>query len=362
MAHDINREQCSAYELCGGCSYQHLSGSDYKALKINYFNNAFASLQLNDACYQTPIFIPHHTRRRTAISFYNDGKNYVWGYKQAKSHKIIAAPDCVVVTPLIEKTMPILAELIEPLVKQDIQVKAYITEAHNGLDIHLKGLKAPKPKALSHFNEVFFKAIPKAIRLSIDDDIIGQTHMPLIDIAGFQMPLPHDVFLQPSQQGQNILIEKVMAGLGKTNKKTKIIDLFCGLGTFTLPISQQCYVAGYDNAGNAIDALIDIKKHENLDHRLDVFKRDLFRDPVSFMELKQFDIAVIDPPRAGAQAQMEQMAKSSLKKIIYVFCDTQTAARDLKILTQNGFTIKSLTAIDQFVDSQHIEGIAIICK
>jgi 23S rRNA (uracil1939-C5)-methyltransferase len=358
----MTHKTCSVHDICGGCSFQHLSPENYQDYKITHFKNAFKLLNLADEIFQTPIFIPDQTRRRTTVSFYNDGTEFVWGYKQAKSHKIVKADDCIVVTPSILGAMQALPDFIKPLIKPDIQIKVHITEAQNGLDISLKGIKAPKAKEASEFNEAFFKLIPQAIRLTIDTDIIGQTQTPYIHINDFKVILPLDVFLQPSHQGQEILIEHVTAGLGKVTKKTKIIDLFCGLGTFTLPLAQTCFITAYDNEGEALRTLVETKDAYGFGNRVDAKPRDLFRDPISFLELNKYDMAVIDPPRAGAEAQAKQLAKSNIKKIVYVFCDTQTAARDLLILQTAGYALRSLRAIDQFIYSNHIEGIAVLTK
>ncbi len=353
---------CSVHTICGGCSYQDLTQHDYQNHKKTHFKMAFKALNLSDDVYQTPIFIPDETRRRTTISFYHDGKNFVWGYKQEKSHKIVNSDDCIVVTPNILKAMQKLPDFIRPYIKPDIQIKVHITEATNGLDISIKGIKAPKAKEATEFNDSFFKQIPHAIRLTIDTHIIGQLETPYITIQDFKVLLPLDIFLQPSHLGQETLITEVIHNLGKTTKKTKIIDLFCGLGTFTLPLAKSCFITAYDNAGIAIDTLIETKDIYGLGNRINAKPRDLFRDPLSFLELNTYDIAVIDPPRAGAEAQTQQLARSNIKKIIYVFCDTYTASRDLLILQTAGYTIKSLKAIDQFIYSNHIEGVAVLEK
>lgn len=358
----MKHKNCSVYDVCGGCSFQHLPTQAYKEHKITHFKNAFKNLILDNQIFQEPTFIPDQTRRRTTLSFYSDGKNFVWGYKQQKSHKIVPANDCIVVTPNILVAMQALSRFIESFIKPNIQIKASITEADNGLDISLKGIKPPKAKEASLFNQDFFQLIPKAIRLTIDTEIIAQTETPYITIGNIKVKLPLDVFLQPSQEGQEILISQVMQHLTKVTKKTKIIDLFCGIGTFTLPIAKECSVVAYDNATNSLNALKETRDKEGLDNRIIVHSRDLFRDAVSFLELNQYDIAIIDPPRAGAETQIKQLAKSKIKQIIYVFCDTDSAARDLLLLQNAGYALKSIKAIDQFVYSNHLEGIAVLVK
>jgi 23S rRNA (uracil1939-C5)-methyltransferase len=86
--------------------------------------------------------------------------------------------------------------------------------------------------------------------------------------------------------------------------------------------------------------------------------RDLFRNPLDWKDLKRFDAAVIDPPRAGAEAQTRELATSSLRRIAMVSCNATTFARDLKILTAAGWRVTRITPVDQFIWSPHIEIVA----
>lgn len=356
MQHSL---KCSVHHLCGGCTYQHLEADNYQALKTDYFKKVFNAAS---EVYQEPIFIPAQTRRRTTISFYHDGEQYVWGYKQAKSHKIISAHDCIVVTPEILEAMNALGRWIPKIIKPNIQIKAHITQIDNGLDISIRGIKLPNAKKSNPLIQELSEALPSMIRLSVDHEMVFQLERPYIQIEDHKIETPAEVFLQPSKQGQDILIDLVTKNIGKTSKKTKIIDLFSGLGTFTLPLSNFGTVTAYDNAGNAIDTLKETVENYGLGHKITVKKRDLFRDPISFLELKDFDIAIIDPPRAGALAQITQIVKSKIKRIIYVFCNAETANRDIKLLENSGYQLQSLRAVDQFIYSDHIEGVAILTK
>jgi 23S rRNA (uracil1939-C5)-methyltransferase len=356
----IDSTKCSVYEECGGCSYQHLPHDDYRQLKISDFYNAFEKLDLAESVFQTPIFVPPFTRRRTTLSYFFDGNVRVWGYKQHKSHKIISADDCIVVTQRIQKAIQQLPVFLEKIAKKDVQIKVSILEADNGLDISIIGIPAPSAKEIARKNLNIFGDIPEAIRFSIDRQLIGQTYKPYIKISDFNVDAPQDVFLQPTYDSQKILIDIVLENLGKTKKNTSILDIFCGIGTFSLPLTHYGKVTGFDNARPALDALMQAKQEYALGDKLNMYHRDLFRDPLSFLELNKFDIAIIDPPRAGAIAQVKQICKSTLKKVIYVFCDCITAKNDLKLLKEAGFNISKLYAIDQFVYSTHIEGVAIL--
>ena len=91
-------------------------------------------------------------------------------------------------------------------------------------------------------------------------------------------------------------------------------------------------------------------------------ERDLFRNPLLPDELNAFDVAVIDPPRAGARAQIEQLAASNIRKIIFISCNPATAARDAKTLIDAGYQMGDLLALDQFTFSNHIEIATVFTK
>jgi 23S rRNA (uracil1939-C5)-methyltransferase len=91
-----------------------------------------------------------------------------------------------------------------------------------------------------------------------------------------------------------------------------------------------------------------------------VERRDLFRRPLTVQELKAFDAVVFDPPRAGAEAQCVQLAKSGVRRIAAVSCNPLTLARDLRILLDGGFKLVSVTPFDQFLWSPHVEAVALL--
>ena len=118
-----------------------------------------------------------------------------------------------------------------------------------------------------------------------------------------------------------------------------VADLFCGLGNFTFATNAD----GFDVVG--IGA-----------------KRDLFKNPLTVKMLNTYDVVIMDPPRAGALAQTKIIAKSNVKKVIYVSCNPDSLLRDAKILTDAGYKIKDTAAFDQFVGSTHWELAVVFVK
>ena len=158
--------------------------------------------------------------------------------------------------------------------------------------------------------------------------------------------------MQPSIEGEKTLVDLVLKGCEKSQH---VLDLFCGLGTFTKPLANAGKkVLGIDITEPSILSL----QKQNISARV----QDLFRNPVLSKELNLFDTVVMDPARAGAKAQTEQLANSDVKKIIMVSCNSITFARDCKILLDAGYKIQKLVLVDQFTYSDHIEIVAYLEK
>jgi 23S rRNA (uracil1939-C5)-methyltransferase len=148
----------------------------------------------------------------------------------------------------------------------------------------------------------------------------------------------------------------IVAAVGKAKR---VADLFCGLGAFTFPLAAKMRVASFDGDRAAIEALQAAAKHASGLKPIDASVRDLFRDPLSRTELNEFDAVVFDPPRAGAEAQSKRLAQSKVKTVVAVSCNPATLARDARHLVDGGYRVESVTPIDQFVYSAHVEIVAV---
>jgi 23S rRNA (uracil1939-C5)-methyltransferase len=134
-----------------------------------------------------------------------------------------------------------------------------------------------------------------------------------------------------------------------------IADLFCGLGTFALPASQIAPVTAYDTDAPGVAALNAAARGL----RVKAVARDLFREPVTAREFADFNAAILDPPRAGAEAQARMLADSGVETIVYVSCNPVSFARDAKVLDAGGYELEQVTPIDQFQWSPHTELVGI---
>ena len=139
----------------------------------------------------------------------------------------------------------------------------------------------------------------------------------------------------------------------------KVADLFAGSGPFSIRLAETAEVHAVESDRHALAALDRAARATPGLRRITTEVRDLFRRPLLKPELDRFDAVVLDPPRAGAEAQCRQLILSSLDTVIMVSCDPGTFGRDAAILTSAGFAPARIVPVDQFAWSSHIEIAAI---
>ena len=323
-----HQELCPFFGKCGGCLYQDMTEAAYHAKKENFIKRAFQDYKIQVEL--SPIqSIPLGSRRRASFA-YSCGR---LGYNTIKSHQIIEITECRLLKPEIVNFLPTLKDWIKKLGGNG---NVFILATNFGLDIHIKQTKAEKTSLQKLEMLISMADNPQVARLTYNNDPI---------VSKVQLTFLPEDFLQPSAEGEKILIDLILKA-SKDSKKA--VDLFCGSGTFTKPLLKQgVKVIGYDCSKNV--ALIGING----------IVRDLFRSPLLPEEMTDLDLIILDPPRAGAKAQTEQIAKTKVQKIVMISCNPQTAARDIRILLNNGWKLVKTTPVDQFTWSNHIE---LVCE
>ncbi len=319
---------CPFFPKCGGCLYQDLPEDVYLAKKRDFIKRAFADhgLQVEP---EDVISVPVGTRRRASFAFQH---GHI-GYNAFKSHQIIDITECCLLTPAIVIFLPTLRTWIKEL---DGKGDVFILATEWGLDIHIKTATKERPNLKKRELFALWGSHPDVVRLTYN-------HEPII--VKTPLPLAPDAFLQPSKEGEETLINLMLSDVSGARKA---VDLFCGCGTFTRPLlTAGITVTGYDCAADSVQLLGS-----------NGIVRDLFRAPLLPDELKDVDLVVIDPPRAGAKAQIEQIAQTNVPNIVMISCYPPTAARDARILTDAGWQLKRVVPVDQFTWSNHIE---IVC-
>jgi 23S rRNA (uracil1939-C5)-methyltransferase len=196
-------------------------------------------------------------------------------------------------------------------------------------------------------------------RVSFNGEVLVEPFKPLIDFGGIQVSPSPGAFTQATKPAEDAMAELVLAHVGKSKR---IADLFAGTGTFSLRLARVGRVTAVEADEKALAALDSAARNSPGLKPVTIERRDLFRRPLMTLELKHFDAVVFDPPRAGAEIQSKELARSVVKKIVAVSCNPLTLARDLAILVEGGYRITRVTPIDQFLWTSHVEVVVALEK
>lgn len=338
---------------CGGCSLQHMRRAEYESWKRQLVVDALAARGIS-ADIEPLVSCAPRTRRRAVFSARKTAEGIVFGFHQAATHRIVPIDSCPVLSPAIEQRLGELKALAQHLSADTKPFRITVLATTSGLDVTVQQSRLPEKMRQA----AIMMAIKIGLaRLSLADDILIEQHKPVLDFSGVSVSPPPGAFVQASKDAQSTMTDLVARHLSDA-KKT--VDLFSGCGTFTLCLAAGSAVHAVESDGAAIAALDRAARHHNGLKSVTTERRDLFRRPLRASELKTFNAAVFDPPRAGAGAQSAELANASMKKIAAVSCNPTTLARDLRLLIDGGFRIKSVTPVDQFLWAPHVEMVALL--
>jgi 23S rRNA (uracil1939-C5)-methyltransferase len=249
--------------------------------------------------------------------------------------------------------MPGLEELVITGGSRSAELTLQVTSARGGADVVVTGGK-PLDAALRMDLARIVEARGFS-RLTWDGEAVALRDRPAQDIGRATVVPPPAAFLQATREGEAALLAGIRDALGP---QKRIVDLFSGIGTFALPLAEGSEVHAVEGDKAMIAALEQGVRHAPGLHRLTSEARDLFRRPLEPDELNTFTAAVIDPPRAGAEAQTERLAQSAIPLVAAVSCNPVTFARDARHLVAASFRLDWVQVIDQFRWSTHVELVA----
>ncbi len=342
---------CPNFGDCGGCALQHLQVQAYLDWKRELVVTALRSRGL-EAEVDKVRTVPPRSRRRAALALGRAKEGAALGYRRARSHELIDVTVCPVLTPRIVASLPKLKQALAPLLGAKREARVSVTETESGLDIVVEGI-SPSLAALGAFAG---KAASLGVaRLTADSESIGPVAAPEVALSGVSVRLPPGAFLQASREAEAVLVELVLAGVGGAKR---VADLFAGLGTFTFALARNAAVDAFESDEAALHALAEAARKTPKLKPVRTHRRDLFHASLGPQELQAYDAVVFDPPRAGAAAQAEALAKSGVPRLVAVSCSPGTLARDLRILVDGGYRITRVTPVDQFLFSPHVELVA----
>jgi 23S rRNA (uracil1939-C5)-methyltransferase len=346
-ATDRVRPPCAHYKSCGGCGLMHASDGFVAAWKAEVIATALAAHDLS-ALIRPTLISPARTRRRATLAGRRTKKGVLVGFHARRSDVIVPIGDCHLLAPPLVALLPVLAELTRLGASRSATLSFGLTLTETGIDCIVQGGK-PLDHALRAELPRFRDAIA---RLTWGEEPVYADAAPRLRLGAARLSPPPGAFLQATPEGEAALLAAVTEAVGNA---VRIADLFAGCGTFALPLASRATLHAVEGEASLLAALDHAARHAEGLRPVTTECRDLFRRPLSADELARFDAVVIDPPRAGAEAQITQIAKAQVPRVAMVSCNPVTFARDAALLIQGGYRLNWVQPVDQFRWSPHIE-------
>lgn len=344
------------YGVCGGCSLQHWAAGPYLDWKRDQIVQVLARERIETEVEST-VPVPPGSRRRLALHARRKADGSVaLGFKSRKSWNVVEITQCPVADPRLVAAFPALARVAEAFLGHPKSAPTlHVTLTLTGLDVDVTGVERKSGGGMSADQRRLAArraAEADLARLTLAGEMVYLAHQPMVQFGTATVALPAGGFLQAVPEAEAAMVARAVAAVAGAKK---IADLFCGAGAFTFPLAAVAPVIAADSSEAAIAALKQAIGSASGLRGVTAQARDLFRRPLSPHDLKGCDAIVFDPPRAGALEQSRQIAESKAGVVVGVSCNPATFARDARVLVEAGFRLETVTPVDQFLWSAHVE-------
>jgi 23S rRNA (uracil1939-C5)-methyltransferase len=351
---------CLHFGTCGGCALQHWRRDVYTAWKVSLIERALKQRGMQAPAFEAPLAGTPGERRRADFVVRRQGRRMLAGFHQRASTSVVDVGVCVVARPTLTALLEPLRAALAGVLPDGGAADAIVNETDSGLDMLIRPHRRFTLSLDQRQTLVGLAERAGLARLSWGDranpEQIVMRRPPLLVLGEITVEPPPGAFLQATKRGELAMREAVTAWVGEA---TKLADLFAGIGSLTLGRPPRLSLFESDKPSVAAVQAAARKAGTN---RIMAERRDLFRNPLTDKELSVFDAAVLDPPRAGAAAQVAELARSKVPRVVYASCDPGTFARDARVLQDAGYRLEKLRPIDQFLWSGHVELIALFVR
>ena len=353
-----NTPPCRHFGICGGCQLQHCDDAVLADFVRDRVVNAAKGQGLEPLRIAAPQMSPPQSRRRASLRAINAGSGVLLGFNQARTHKVVDLKECHVLLPELMVGADLFKRYFKRL-KGKFAIGVELAEVDQGLDCRLSGFT---PEGLAQTEDLLdLCRDAKLARLTLDQGYgpegFWEPEPVTITLGGARVPYPAGAFLQATQQGETALVSAATEWL---DGRGPVADLFAGLGTFALALSKSHKVTAVEADRAAILACRNGAMQARA--QVDTSHRDLFRNPMRAEELSGFGGIVLDPPRAGARSQIEQIAASTVERVVYISCNPSSWSRDGAVLAEAGYVLEELRPVGQFRWSTHVELASLFVK
>jgi 23S rRNA (uracil1939-C5)-methyltransferase len=340
---------CPHFTACGGCAMQHAADPFVENWKAGIVRGALAGQGIEGEIARV-LTSPPQSRRRARLSARRLKKGALLGFHARATDTIVDNPHCKILTPALMALRPALLDLAQMAASRSREIGITVTDSPAGADVVVED--ARDLDAALRQDAAAWAARAGVARLTWNRELAAQAEVPWQPMGRARVVPPPGAFLQATREGEAALVSFVR---GAVRGATRVADLFSGVGTFSLPLAEDAEVHAVEGDAAMIEALQKGWRGAPGLHRVTAEVRDLFRNPLLPEDLRRFDAAVIDPPRAGAEAQVRELAQARLPVVAYVSCNPASFARDARVLLAAGYRMDPITVVDQFRWSPHVE-------
>jgi 23S rRNA (uracil1939-C5)-methyltransferase len=362
LAPSRHREKppCAHFGVCGGCALQHWRHDVYSAWKAGLIERALKQRGVAAPVFEPPLLGAPGERRRVDFVLRRQGRRVLAGFHERGSARVVDVGTCVIARPSLTALLEPLRATLAEVLPDGGAADAIANETDGGIDVLLRPHRRLALSAEQRQKLAGLADRANLARLSWGDrggpEPIVTRRAPLLVLGEATVEPPPGAFLQATKRGELAMREAVTAWVGDA---AKLADLFAGVGSLSL--GRPGRTALFESDKPSV-AAADAAARQIGGNRVMVERRDLFRNPLLEKDLNAFDAVVLDPPRAGATAQVAELARAKVKRVVYASCDPGSFARDARTLQDGGYRLEKLKPIDQFLWSGHVELVALFVR
>lgn len=339
---------CPHYYQCDGCSMQDITYQKELEIKKNSVLNKLqriAKLDIKEVDILTNA--EYYYRNKVDLKV----EKVKLGYYNRKTHNLTQISTCKIASKAIN-------QMINWLGNQDLNGVSEIKIRSNYNDEIQISMDYLSDEMLENLKSV--ESIVEIYDKKKNFDLIYRKKQFVDKIGDLSFIISPKSFFQVNKYNTTLLYDTAKQMMNAA-ANDRILDLYCGIGTTTMYIGN-----GNDTIGVEVvkDAVKDANKNKKLNNLENIqFIEEKSENVVGKLTKEHFDIILADPPRKGMDPKVvDAIIKSTAKKVVYISCDPATLARDLKMLTENGFAVRDVKLVDMFAKTMHVETIALIQK
>ncbi|MEZ2793635.1 23S rRNA (uracil(1939)-C(5))-methyltransferase RlmD [Proteus terrae] len=358
---------CEYYERCGGCQQQHVPIALQRTTKASVLSHLIKR-ETGVVISAEPVIAgaEYGYRRRARLGLrYQPEKGLVMGFRQERSNDLVMIKKCPVLKPQLNNLLSPLWTCLKQLTSVRDLGHVEMVLADNGPLVilrHLSLLSESDKQSLRDFSQTHQVTMYLAGDNSEIARLTSIEKEPFYQIEGLNLRFAPTDFIQVNDEINPKMVAQAIEWLD-LSPEDRVLDLFCGMGNFTLPIAKHVSeVVGIEG----VPALVEMaKKNAELNQlgNAHFWHADLSADFSAMSWSKEgFNKVLLDPARAGALEVMSHIVKLSAEKIVYVSCNPTTLARDSKILLDSGYQLTGLKMLDMFPQTGHLESMALFSR